>query len=379
MSPDSVRKPDRVWTNPDSGKDKPSLICLKRELLCLAIVPSHDLKKTAAALAAGGEVVAQNIPLDAIDQLRGEERDNTLSITYKQGESKTDSVTVTLVDSSQRDELLDALRVRLGPNWACERKQASRLSASLWPLGVTAGVALYTCVIYFEAQDIAAGKHLPPITGRAKTKLFRGVMRWAEGLIGTTGLLILGGVLVTLCILWLVYAVSHPPPQVTVTVCRKVRGVTDKLGWFLLVAASVMLCAGGLLVSVAIFQRLKMAFFAEKIKGLVLQRGGHQVIVRFSLNNETYEERNGFDPAVENPRPGDKVALRVFRGYHGSVVSYLESSHEETVELHLWLIGMGTALVGLAGVFFLWGRRRRSLAEEASRAAPGTSPKVKRP
>jgi hypothetical protein len=216
MRSDTLDKPNRVWTNPDGEKDKPSLVCLKPEVLCLAIVPADDLEKTAAALADGSDVVAQNIPLARIAQLQGDEGDRDLSITYKQGEGKTDSVTITLADRAKRDELLDALRHRLGPTWTCDRQRVGRLSASWWPLGVTAGIAFVTWIMYAEAQQIAAGKQLKPVGGRAKTKLISQVMHWVEGLIGATGVLILGGVLASLGIVWLVYAVARPPVRVTV-------------------------------------------------------------------------------------------------------------------------------------------------------------------
>jgi hypothetical protein len=213
MSSDMI---NRVWTNPDSEEDKPSLVCLKPDGLCLAVVPADDLEKTAAALAAGGSVVAQNIPLTAIAQLQGEESDCDLSIMFKKGEGKTDSVTVTLADCAKRDELLAALRDRLGPTWVCERQPVSRLSASLWPLGVTAFVTLVSWFMYTEAQAIAAGRHLKPTGHDAKSKLASEVMHWVEGLIGATGVLILGGVLAGLAILWLVYAVARPRIRVTV-------------------------------------------------------------------------------------------------------------------------------------------------------------------
>jgi hypothetical protein len=85
MSSDAIDKPIRVWTNPDSGKDTASLVCLKPAALCLAVVPATELEKTAAALADRGElgVVAQNIRLAMITQLDGDEDGSDLSVTYR--------------------------------------------------------------------------------------------------------------------------------------------------------------------------------------------------------------------------------------------------------------------------------------------------------
>ncbi len=215
MSSDTTDKPNRVWINPKSEEDKPSLVCLKPDVLCLVVVPADELEKTAAALVDGGDVVAQTMPLATMAKLQGQEGDHDLTITYKQGEGTTDSVTVTLTDSSKRDELLAALQERLGPSWTCQRQQVSRLSASLWPLGVTAGIVLVTWFMYTEAQEIAAGEHLKPF-GRGKAKLVTWVMHWVEGLIGASGVLIVGALLATLCLVWLGYAVARPAIRVTV-------------------------------------------------------------------------------------------------------------------------------------------------------------------
>lgn len=188
-------------------------VCLK---LCLAVAPVDDLQKPGAALADGGEVVTHSIPLCTIAQLQGDENASDLSITYEQGEDTTDSVTVTLPNSSKRDELLDTLKNHLGPTWISERTHESRLSASWWPFGATVGVTLLTWFMYLEAQQIAAGKQLEPLAKRGKMKLISELMHWIEALIGSTGVLILGCVLGVVCVGWLAYAVSCPPVRVTV-------------------------------------------------------------------------------------------------------------------------------------------------------------------
>jgi hypothetical protein len=216
MSSDPIELGIRVWTNPGSEKDKPSLVYLKPDALCLAVVPAADLEKTAAALLGGGAVVAQIIPLRTITQLEGDEGDNLLNVAFKQGEGKSDSVDISLVDGSQRDEVLDALRVCLGSDWECERRREGRLSASGLPLFVTAVAAVLTWEMYDEAQRITAGEHLKVVGGNARTKIFSFVMHWVEGHVGVTGVLILGGLLVTLGLWWLVYAVTHPSIRITV-------------------------------------------------------------------------------------------------------------------------------------------------------------------
>ena len=215
MSPTHTDKPYPVWTNPDSEKGKPSLVRLTPETMCLVVVPAEDLEKTVAVLESGGSVLMQNIPLAAIAQLQGDEGDNDLIVTFKQGEVHTDSVTITLADTAKRDELLDALVCHLGTGWVRERQPMSRLTASMWPIGVAAFFCLMTYFMYDEAQQIAKGQQLHPFGRKLPTILFSVVAHWVEGLIGSTGVLIIGGLAVAGCLLWLVSRVTHPPVRIT--------------------------------------------------------------------------------------------------------------------------------------------------------------------
>ena len=139
-----------------------------------------------------------------------------LTITHKQGQSKTESIAVLLADEMKRDELLQALTAQLGPEWERQEKQISRLRSAAWPLGLTAVAVFLTWFMYDEAEQIAAGRQLKPAGGRANAKLISTILHWVEGLIGSIGVLILGGLLAALCVVWLVYAVANPVIHITV-------------------------------------------------------------------------------------------------------------------------------------------------------------------
>jgi hypothetical protein len=141
--------------------------------------------------------------------------DKDLILTYTQGEHQRDSVTITLADATQRDELLRVLTKQLGPGWKRRRKRSSPLSSVLWPLGTAAFVCLLTWIMYGEAQQIAAGKQLKAV-GFGRRRLFSMMLHWIEGLIGSTGVLILGGILVAGCLLWLAAAIALPSTRITV-------------------------------------------------------------------------------------------------------------------------------------------------------------------
>jgi hypothetical protein len=216
MSSEPSAKTTQIWTNPDSEDDEPSLVRLTSEALCLAKVPADDLEKTAATLASGGELTCQCIPLTAMTRLQGEEDDNELTVTYKQGESNTESVTIPLADRHKRDELLNALTDALGPGWQRKRHRTSRLRAVLWALGALAVVTFLTWIMYGEAQQIAAGRHLEAHALNRRARGAQVVMHWIEGLIGAAGVLILGGLLACGCLAWLCWTLASPPVSITV-------------------------------------------------------------------------------------------------------------------------------------------------------------------
>jgi hypothetical protein len=208
----------RVWTNPnaDTDEDEPSLVRLTADALCLAVVPAADLDKTVAALNAGEPVAAKTIPLATIERLHGDEDESELVVSFKQGVIKTEEVTVTLADAGQRNELMAALADRLGPEWQLSSRRTSRFKASLWPIGCLVVAAALIWIMYMEAVVIAGGGHVEAGHGRARSRLFRIVTGWLAGLLGPTGVIILGVVLAVLCVIWLGYAVAKPPTRVTV-------------------------------------------------------------------------------------------------------------------------------------------------------------------
>ena len=138
------------------------------------------------------------LPVVGIGAVGGRE-----TVACKQGESNTESATITLADSHKRDELLNALTNALGPGWQRDRQRASRLRTALWPLGTLAVVSVLTWTMYGEAQLIATGRHMDVHAHSRRQRALLGIMHWVEGLIGATGVLILGGLLACVCLAWL--------------------------------------------------------------------------------------------------------------------------------------------------------------------------------
>jgi hypothetical protein len=186
------------------------------DALFLAVIAKEDLDKTIDTLNKGGSVAGRTIPLGTVVSLQGEEEDSALEVTYQHGDSKTKSETLTLAEASQRDELLGALTEALGPGWTEERRQKSRFLAILWPLGLLVGVALIGWLLYKDAQWIADGWQPQAGVKGGKAKAAVMAFHWLAGLLGPRGALIVAGILVGVCLLWLCAALASPPVQIAV-------------------------------------------------------------------------------------------------------------------------------------------------------------------
>jgi hypothetical protein len=210
MSLDADPTGIQVWTNPEAAKDRASLFGLSADAFYLAVVPKADLERAASELQQGREMVKRVIPLSALTELQGEEGSQDMTLTFHAAGGAAECDEIQLADSAGRDELLDALERRLGPDWVRERKPLGRFSAGRAPFVITLVAVGLTFVMYNEAGHIAAGEQLKAVGKKAKTRMFSGLMHWVEGEIGETGVLILGGVLSVLCAAWLLNAVLRP-------------------------------------------------------------------------------------------------------------------------------------------------------------------------
>jgi hypothetical protein len=214
MSSDITTSGSTIWTNAEADEEDPTLIYLKPDALCYAVIPVAELVKTVDQLRAGNDVTAQNIPLSAITEVTGTVGGCDLEVHYTQAGSSAKPVSLPLTDVASRDQLVDALAGRLGPRWQREEKTGSRLYNALWPAILTAAVVLGTWFMYWEAQEIAAGRQLA-VRGHGKVQLISRVMHFVEGLIGATGVLILGGAVTLALLYWTCSCLVFPPRYFT--------------------------------------------------------------------------------------------------------------------------------------------------------------------
>jgi hypothetical protein len=200
---------DRIWTNIyNQDTDNPSLVRLTAQGLFLGKIPVADLDATAQLLAAGEPVLGHTIPLVDIKRIEGAAESPALTFTVNLADERRERVTVVLRDSVHRDELLDAIETQLGYDWERVTRAGNRFKEALWPLATAAFLALLTWLMYSEAEDIAGRPDVNP-RGRMRHRMVRRLMYWLEEVLGSTGVLILGGLAVGVCLIWLFAALAH--------------------------------------------------------------------------------------------------------------------------------------------------------------------------
>ena len=116
-------------------------------------------------------------------------------------------------DATVRDEFAAALTEKLR-GFDSRTVEFSPLRAALAPLGWGSGAAFFTFLFYHAALAMQAGEEAT-IQGR-----HRGIKRmlaWAIDVVGPTGVLVVGGLLVAATGYWLVKRVGDPPIMTTLT------------------------------------------------------------------------------------------------------------------------------------------------------------------
>jgi hypothetical protein len=148
-------------------------------------------------------VSGQIISLASLVKMEGGEFGADLTITARE-DGKTTTATVQFASPGAREGFLGALLEQAGPGWNRREREGRRWFAAVWMLAVTAAVVGMTWFLHYEASQIAAGREpLLPERGSITAAVI--------GVIGPTGVLIVGGIALAVCaVLWLGVLASPP-------------------------------------------------------------------------------------------------------------------------------------------------------------------------
>jgi hypothetical protein len=127
--------------------------------------------------------------------------------------SEEEEHTVHCADAASRDEMLKAIRRRLGPDWKREVKEYSRLRASVEPLIVIVFFTFITFCFYMAGRGEDSSNGSKTI----RTNWLGMIFVWVYNLLGPWGVVALGGLIIALGIAWLVARMLKPPLMCTIS------------------------------------------------------------------------------------------------------------------------------------------------------------------
>lgn len=199
-----------IFTNDDQPFDR--LLVLTAAGVYFANPSKESLADIRARLSQGAAVPgvvpdAKGIPYAAITAVKANKHRDDFNITYKEG-ARTSYKGFSFKDGATRNAAFDALERRLAPRAHRTEVQLGAARAALAPIIATCVVGLFVLGAYQAAADMAAGQEAK-IEGRRQG--LKQLFAWALDTVGTTGVFIIGGLVLVGCIAWMVARVRKPP------------------------------------------------------------------------------------------------------------------------------------------------------------------------
>jgi hypothetical protein len=199
-----------VWVNEAGIFDK--VVVVTDEAVYRANPPKAELAGLLARISAGEspDIVLSKetkvVPLDQITRIRIEENDEDMEVFYG-----NDSLDMSFKDAVDRDKAFAALERNL-KGFRFERVALNPFTAGWKPLLVTLALAFGTWIAHQASAQLAAGDTYE-IHGRKRA--FKKLVMQLLELIGPTGVLILGGLMVLVAAYVFAQRVRQPPTYVS--------------------------------------------------------------------------------------------------------------------------------------------------------------------
>ena len=199
------------------------LVVLTNEALFTANPDKPQLAGIAAKVTAAAPAVrsvvpdAEEITYKSISSVKANRHRDDLNVYYHDG-SRDRMKNISFDTAAIRDRAFESFRRRLGPRFVKDEVQYSVLSAAFAPLLTSVIFAALTLFMMSAAQELADGANVR-VTGsaRASTAAAKGIFVLVLGVLGPTGVMVLGGLFVAGGIAWLIARLRKPPLMATLT------------------------------------------------------------------------------------------------------------------------------------------------------------------
>jgi hypothetical protein len=194
------------------------LVVLTNEALFTANPDKAQVKGLAAAVTAAAPAVksvvpdAEEIAFRSISSVKANRHRSDLNVHYNDGQVRIKNIDF---DSPAiRDRAFESLRRRLGPRFVKDEVQYNVLSAAFAPLLTVVVFAGITMFLMGAAQELADGVEART-SGR--NAFLKSMFVLVLNVLGPTGVMIVGGLLVLAALAWLVARVRKPPLMAILT------------------------------------------------------------------------------------------------------------------------------------------------------------------
>jgi hypothetical protein len=195
------------------------LVVLTNEALFTANPEKAQLKGIATAVPAAAPAVksvvpdAEEIAFKSISSVKANRHRSDLNVYYHDG-SRDRMKNIDFDTAAIRDRAFEGFRRRLGPRFVKDEVQYSVLSAAFAPLLAVVVFAAVTMFMMGAAQELKDGVEVKIRGGAVAAK---GIFVVVLGVLGPTGVMILGGLFVLGGIAWLVARLRKPPLMAILT------------------------------------------------------------------------------------------------------------------------------------------------------------------
>lgn len=214
-----AREHATVWINPNELFHK--LVAATRDELIVASPSPGALEEVAEGLEDGDFDVLQDsdviIQWDDVLKIRSNRKAVDVDITYKD-DGEDESMNIDFASQEERDQFFQVVEDHLGDDFRFTEKELNRFEASLIPLAWVAGISFLTFVFYLAADEMAGGEE-PEIQGRRSG--LKALVAWLINVVGTTGVLVVGGICLAIAVFVLVKRIVDPPILMTLAPRKK--------------------------------------------------------------------------------------------------------------------------------------------------------------
>lgn len=204
--------PVQAWSFPRATDF--TLVALTADAIWVGDKNEVDLPKLTSYLNGGGDprpIFAERglmIPLQTLNHAEANKHGNAVDIQYQPSDQAATSH-LDFANQADRNVFFTSLQARLGGAFQLETEQVSSWHAARAPLLCAAFAVFITILFYLGTKDLVTGESEADLRGRKQ--FLKLIVYWVANAIGPNGVLIVGALVVTACVVWFVMRAQQPP------------------------------------------------------------------------------------------------------------------------------------------------------------------------